>query len=57
MAKQQKYVVFNIRHLESMIATAKKGSTNPNIKHRTVVLYFEGSGKKYPGQLRLKRKL
>ena len=55
MAKQQKYAVFNIRNLESMIKTAKKGSTNPNIKHRTVVLYFERAGKKHPGQLRLKR--
>jgi len=57
MAKQQKYAVFNVLNLESMIKTAKKGATNPKIKHRTVVLYFEGSGKKYPGQLRLKRKL
>jgi len=52
MAKQQKYAVFSISELNKMITQAKrtKGGTE-----RTVILDFEAAGKKWPGQLSLKR--
>jgi len=43
--KQQKYAVFSISQLRNMITHARKGG------RKTVVLRFETSGKKWPGQL------
>ena len=52
MAKQQKYAVFSIRDLNKMITHAKRSKGG---SERTVVLDFEAAGKKWPGQLSLKR--
>ena len=54
MAKQQKYAVFSITDLKGMISKAE-AKTHSKSDARTVVLRFEAAGKKWPGQLWLKR--